>query len=41
VPDFGNHTKQSSTDKDRLHAASWFCLGLLLIAAVAGIIALI
>jgi hypothetical protein len=41
VPDFDNHPQQSSTDKGRLHAASWFCLGLLLIAVVAGIIALI
>jgi len=41
VPDFGDQPQQSSTDKGRLHAASWFCLGLLLIAAVAGIIALI
>jgi hypothetical protein len=40
VPDFGNRPKQSSTDRGWLHAVSWFCLGLLLIATVAGIIAL-
>ena len=41
MPDFSNHPKQSSTDKDWLHAASWFCLGLVLIAAVAGIVVLL
>jgi hypothetical protein len=40
MPDFSNHPKQSSTDKGWLRAASWFVLGLLLIAVVAGIIAL-
>jgi hypothetical protein len=41
MPDFSNHPKQSSTDKGWLHAATWFCFGLLVIAAVAGIVALL
>jgi hypothetical protein len=40
MPDFSNGPKQSSADKSWLHAASWFCFGLLVIAAVAGIITL-
>jgi hypothetical protein len=33
------HFRIHATDKDGLQAASWFCLGLVFIAVVAGVIA--
>jgi hypothetical protein len=40
MSDFGNHPNNHRPTKGWLQAASWFCFGLLAIAAVAGIIAL-